>query len=108
MARAVGDLKRTLTGGVTSASGDLYGRDSLEIKLLEDAGMTALAAIEAATANGPETLGPQAPKSGQLREDHDADVIALDSNPLIDNSGWGEPDRVTHVWKSESAVKTPT
>lgn len=87
-------------------SGDLYGQNSLEIKLLEDAGMTALEAIEAATANGPETLGPQAPDSGQLRANYDADVIALDFNPLIDNSGWGDPDRVTHVWKSGSPVKT--
>ena len=31
-----------------------------------EAGMTPLQAIESATANGPDTLGPQAPKSGQL------------------------------------------
>ena len=88
-------------------SGDLYGQNSLEIKLLQDAGMTALEAIEAATANGPETLGPQAPLSGQLVEGYDADVIAIDFNPLEDNSGWGDPDRVTHVWKSGSSVKAP-
>ena len=54
-----------------------------------DAGMTALEAIEAATANGPLTLGPQAPLSGQLKEDYDADVIAFDVNPLDDVSVWG-------------------
>lgn len=89
-------------------SGDMYGRNGYEIKLLQDAGMTALEAIEAATANGPDTLGPQAPVSGQLREGFDADVIALDFNPLEDASGWGDPDRVTHVWKYGRLVKQPS
>jgi len=107
-------MKIAIAHGVRIAMGtdifvsdDLYGRNSLEIKLLEDAGMTALEAIEAATANGPETLGPQAPESGQLRENYDADVIALDFNPLVDNSGWGDPGRITHVWQAGSPVKTP-
>ena len=86
-------------------SGPMYGKNSMEIKLLIDAGMSPLEAIEAATANGPETLGPQAPKSGQLREGYAADVIALDANPLEDHSIWGNPDRVTHVWKSGELVK---
>jgi imidazolonepropionase-like amidohydrolase len=88
-------------------SGDLYGQNSLEIKLLQDAGMTALEAIEAATANGPDTLGPQAPLSGQLVVGYDADVIAIDFNPLVDNSGWGDPGRVTHVWQFGNSVKAP-
>lgn len=88
-------------------SGDTYGKNSLEIKLLQDAGMTALEAIEAATANGPDTLGPQAPLSGQLRDGYDADVIAIDFNPIEDNSGWGDPDRVTHIWQAGSNVKAP-
>lgn len=88
-------------------SGDMYGRNSLEIVFLQNAGMTALEAIEAATATGPETIGPQAPLSGQLREGYDADIIALDFNPLEDNSGWGDPDRVTHIWKAAVQVKSP-
>jgi len=88
-------------------SGDLYGQNSFEIKLLQDAGMTALEAIEAATANGPDTLGPQAPLSGQLRDGYDADVIAINFNPLVDNAGWGDPNRVTHVWQSGNSVKAP-
>jgi len=88
-------------------SGDQYGQNSMEIKLLQDAGMTALEAIEAATANGPDTLGPQAPRSGQLKKGYDADVIALDFNPLEDSSGWGDPDRVTHVWKAGQLEKGP-
>lgn len=89
-------------------SGDVYGRNSLEIKLLQDAGMTALEAIEAATANGPDTLGPQAPLSGQLRDGYDADVIAIDFNPIEDNSGWGDPNHVTHIWQGGQNVKAPT
>ena len=86
-------------------SGPMYGQNSREIKYLIDAGMSPLEAVEAATANGPETLGPQAPKSGQLREGYDADIIAFDVNPLEDISVWGNPDRVTHVWKAGTLVK---
>ena len=86
-------------------SGPMYGTNSLEIKYLIDAGMTPLEAIEAATATGPLTLGPQGPRSGQLVEDYDADVIAFDVNPLDDTSVWGDPDRVTHVWKTGELVK---
>ena len=99
-------MKIAIANGVTIAMGtDIftpgsYGQNSAELRFLQDAGMTALEAIEAATANGPLTLGPQAPRSGQLREGFDADVIALDFNPLEDNAGWGDPDRVTRVWKS--------
>ena len=67
--------------------------------------MTDLEAIEAATANGPETLGPQAPKSGQLVEGFEADVVAFDANPLDDRSIWGDPDRVTHVWQAGTRYK---
>ena len=87
-------------------TGALHGQNSAEIRFLQDAGLTALEAIEAATANGPDTLGPQAPAaSGQLREGFDADVIAIDFDPLEDASAWGDPDRVTHVWKAGLAVK---
>ncbi|MCH7670236.1 MAG: hypothetical protein IIC71_13710 [Acidobacteria bacterium] len=30
-----------------------------------------------------------------------------DFNPLEDNSGWGDPDRVTHVWQAGVSVKSP-
>jgi len=80
-------------------SGKFYGTGSREVLHLINAGLTDLEAIEAATANGPETLGPQAPMTGQITPGYDADVIALDTNPLDDRSVWGDPDRVTHVWK---------
>jgi len=88
-------------------SGPMYGQNSLEVKYLIDAGMSPLEAVEAATANGPDTLGPQAPRSGQLREGYDADIIAFDVNPLADISVWGDPDRVTHVWKAGALAKAP-
>ncbi len=105
-------LKIAVAAGVKIAmgtdifvSGPMYGQNSLEIKYLIDAGMTPLEAIEAATATGPLTLGPQAPKSGQLVAGYDADVIALDVNPIDDITVWGNPDRVTHVWKAGTLVK---
>lgn len=86
-------------------SGPMYGRNSREVRHLIDAGMTDLEAIDAATANAPATLGPQAPRTGRLAPGYDADVIALDTNPLADRSVWGEPDRVTHVWQGGRRVK---
>lgn len=107
-------MKIAVTKGVKIAvgcdifvSGQMYGESSREIQHLVNAGMTDLEAIEAATANGPETLGPQAPLSGQLKAGYDADVIALDTNPLDDRSVWGVPDRVTHVWQRGRLVKAP-
>ena len=107
-------LAKAIKGGVRVAMGTdifvhgpLYGTNSLEISHLVDVGMTPLAAIEAATANGPGTLGPQGPLSGQLKKDYDADIIAIDFNPLKDVSGWGDPGRVTHVWKAGTAAKAP-
>lgn len=86
-------------------SGQMYGENSREIEHLINAGLTDLEAIEAATANGPDTLGPQAPRSGQLLEGYDADVIVLDTNPLDDRSVWGQSDRVTGVWQQGRRVK---
>lgn len=93
------------TGCDIFVSGQMYGTGSREILHLINAGLTDLEAIEAATANGPDTLGPQAPRSGQLRAGYDADVIALDVNPLDDRTVWGDPDRVTDVWQRGRRVK---
>ena len=71
------------------------------------AGMTPRQAIEAATANGPLTLGPQAPKSGQLKEGFDADFIGLDENPLDDIRVLIGPSHVTHVWRQGKCYKSP-
>lgn len=86
-------------------SGRMYGANSTEIVHLINAGMTDLEAIEAMTANGPDTLGPQAPHTGQLREGFDADIIAVDANPLDDRGVWGDADRVTRVWQRGTRVR---
>ena len=72
-----------------------------------DGGMTPLQAIESATANGPETLGPQAPKAGQLLEGFDADVICVSGDPSADVSVLADPDNVTHVYKGGTLFKSP-
>jgi imidazolonepropionase-like amidohydrolase len=107
-------ISRAIAAGIPIAMGTdmfihgpLYGTNSLEIAHMIELGMDPLTAIEAATANGPATLGPQAPLSGQLREGYDADIIALDFDPLDNTSGWGDPARVTHVWKHGMPVKSP-
>lgn len=83
----------------------LWGKNAEELGFMVDAGMTPLQAIETATANGPGTLGPQAPRSGQLVEGFDADVICITGNPSRDVSILADPGNITHVWKSGTRVK---
>lgn len=52
-------------------------------------------------------VGPTVSATPSAAED-DADLIALDTNPLDDRSVWGDPDRVTHVWKRGSPEKGST
>ncbi|MGA7966957.1 MAG: amidohydrolase family protein [Gammaproteobacteria bacterium] len=95
----------TLTSGPDSALA--WGLHGLEPVLLAEAGMTPLQAIEAATAIGPLTLGPQAPKAGRLEVGWDADLCALSRNPIDDIEVLSRPDNVTHVWKSGRLEKQP-
>ena len=83
----------------------MWGKNGLEAANLVKSGMTPLQAIEGITANGPATLGPQAPQSGLLAQGYDADVITLDADPLEDIAVLGNTDRVTGVWKSGVQVK---
>jgi imidazolonepropionase-like amidohydrolase len=83
-----------------------WGRNGRELTLMVEVGFTPLDAIESATANGPSTLGPQAPRSGQLEPGYDADVITLDGDPLDDITVLAQPDRITGVWKTGLRVKT--
>ncbi|TCP57518.1 imidazolonepropionase-like amidohydrolase [Tamaricihabitans halophyticus] len=85
-----------------AASGRLasWGRHGREISLLAQAGMSPLQAIEAATATAPKTLGAQAPRSGQLLAGYDADVLALDANPLADLNVLTGSAHVLGVWQS--------
>src|SRR5580693_2422882 len=104
------------TSGVTIAMGtdiamtgpdrpNAWGQNGGELGYLVKLGMTPLEAIEAATATGPLTLGPQAPRSGRLVEGYDADVITLDADPLADIGVLAHPDHVTAVWTRGRQVK---
>jgi len=82
-----------------------WGQNGSEPGYLVKLGMTPLEAIEATTASGPLTLGPQAPRSGRLAEGYDADVITLDADPLADIGVLAEPDHITGVWTRGRRVK---
>ena len=82
-----------------------WGQNGSEPGYLVKLGMTPLEAIEATTATAPLTLGPQAPRSGQLAEGYDADVITLDADPLADIGVLADPDHITGVWTQGRRVK---
>jgi imidazolonepropionase-like amidohydrolase len=84
-----------------------WGRNGRELPLLVHAGLTPLEAIQAATANAPLTLGPQAPRGGRLAEGYDADLITLDGDPLADITILADPAHVAGVWKTGRRVKGP-
>jgi imidazolonepropionase-like amidohydrolase len=109
-------VTRAYEHGVTIAMGtdialtgpdlpNAWGQNGSEPGYLVKLGMSALEAIEAATASGPLTLGPQAPRSGRLAEGYDADVITLDADPLADIGVLADPDRITAVWTRGRQVK---
>jgi imidazolonepropionase-like amidohydrolase len=107
MARAHAGGVRIVAGTDLSASAGpaAWGRNGRELPLLAEIGMTPLQAIEAATAAAPETLGPQAPRSGLLAEGYDGDVIVVDGDPLEDLGLLAEPARIPGVWKAGRRVK---
>jgi imidazolonepropionase-like amidohydrolase len=82
-----------------------WGMNGTELQHLVAAGMTPLAAIEAATATAPLTLGPQAPLSGRLAAGYDADLIAVSSDPLTDISVLANPQNIEKVWLNGRLVK---
>lgn len=91
--------------GSSDAAPAYWGANGRELVLMvEDGGMTPLQAIEAATANGPLTLGPQAPKSGRLQEGYAADVIVVREDPLTRIGALAEPSNILRVWKDGQLV----
>jgi imidazolonepropionase-like amidohydrolase len=82
-----------------------WGRGGIELSLMVKAGATPLEAIEMATATAPATLGPQAPRSGQLLPDYDADVLVLDADPVLDIDVLAVPAHVTAVFRAGRRVK---
>jgi imidazolonepropionase-like amidohydrolase len=103
-------VRIALAAGVRIAMGTdifashLWGRNAQEAVLLADLGMAPAAVVTAATANGPLTLGPMAPRSGMLVEGHDADVLTIDGDPLDDIAVLADPDRITGVWQAGQPV----
>ncbi|KAK2606114.1 hypothetical protein QQS21_003509 [Conoideocrella luteorostrata] len=95
----------TDTGSSDRKSSLSHGKNAHELVYAVELGMTALQAIESATANGPETLGGLAPLSGQLKEGYDADVIAIKKNPLENIDVLTNVDNITHVWKGGKLFK---
>ncbi|KAK8216862.1 hypothetical protein M8818_001825 [Zalaria obscura] len=93
--------------GVSIPGGISQGRNGLELGYAVKAGMTPLKAIESCCANGPLTLGPMAPLSGQLKEGYDADFIALSKSPLDDIDVLAHAQNVTHVWRAGKCYKSP-
>eukprot|EP01063_Lacrimia_lanifica_P017503 TRINITY_DN2457_c0_g2_i1.p1 TRINITY_DN2457_c0_g2~~TRINITY_DN2457_c0_g2_i1.p1 ORF type:complete len:465 (+),score=158.71 TRINITY_DN2457_c0_g2_i1:55-1449(+) len=100
----------TIATGTDCPAGDCT-QAGREAYLLHDLySMSPLRAIEAATANGPNSLGPWglAPLTGQLRSGYDADVIALNASPLDDMKVLRDSrETVTHVWKAGTLYKQP-
>ena len=68
-------------------------------------GLTPLEVIEAATANGCETLGKQAPLSGIIKDGYDADILILNENPLKNVSILGNAKKIKMVLKGGEIVK---
>jgi imidazolonepropionase-like amidohydrolase len=91
-----------LSGGDLPVS---WGRNGQELPLLGECGFSSLEAIEAGTASGPATLGPQAPRSGQLQPGYDADLLTLDADPVADLTVLADPVQITGVWKGGVRVK---
>jgi imidazolonepropionase-like amidohydrolase len=84
-----------------------WGMNAWELVHLVDAGLSPLEAIEAATATGPLTLGPQAPKAGLLESGWEADLIAINGDPTANIAVMVDPANVTHVWKAGRLAKKP-
>ncbi|KAK7987804.1 amidohydrolase [Apiospora arundinis] len=97
-------------GGVTFA----LGTDTppgfnmaMELELAVQCGMTNLQAIRCATANGPLTVGEQAPKTGQLKVGYEADVLGLTANPAVDVRVLQQKENIKYVWKGGVLYKGP-
>lgn len=80
---------------------------AMELDYAVEAGMTSLEAIRAATANGPLTVGAQAPKTGQLKVGYEADLIGVLANPVEDVKVLQKKANIEWVWKGGRAFKGP-
>ncbi|HTO68383.1 MAG TPA: amidohydrolase family protein [Myxococcota bacterium] len=99
-------LRRALAGGVKIAFGTdagvyPHGENAREFAYMVDAGMTPMAAIEAATTSASIVLGLEH-EIGSLEVGKRADLIATRRNPLVDVL---ELQRVVYVMKAGASVK---
>ncbi|KAI0602350.1 amidohydrolase [Biscogniauxia sp. FL1348] len=78
-----------------------------ELEYAVKAGMSSLEAIKAATANGPLSVGAQAPKTGQLKVGYEADVLGLLKNPVEDVKVLQDKQTIGWVWKGGKLFKGP-
>ncbi|KJF19191.1 amidohydrolase family protein [Rhodococcus sp. WS3] len=83
------------------------GRNARELGCLARAGMRNQYVIDTATVNGPRTLGPRAPRSGQVAVGYEADLIAVQGEPIVDLSVLEDPSLISHVWKRGVLEKRP-
>ncbi|KAI6092954.1 amidohydrolase [Hypoxylon rubiginosum] len=80
---------------------------AMELDYAVQAGLSNLEAIKAATANGPLSVGGQAPKTGQLKVGYEADVLGLLKNPADDVKVLQEKANIGWVWKGGKIFKGP-
>lgn len=80
---------------------------ALELEYAVKAGMSNLQAIKAATANGPLTVGVQAPKTGQLKVGYEADILGLTENPVKDVKVLQKKEVIKYVFKGGVLFKGP-
>jgi imidazolonepropionase-like amidohydrolase len=102
--------RRAVASGVTIA----LGTDTppgynmaVELEHAVDAGLTSLEAIKAATANGPLTVGSQAPLSGQVRVGYEADMLGVWDDPVADVRILQNKENIVWVWKGGKLFKGP-
>ncbi|KAI0177031.1 amidohydrolase [Pestalotiopsis sp. NC0098] len=102
--------KLAIKNGVTFALGTDTApgfNSAIELEYAVKAGLTNLEAIKAATANGPLTVGAQAPKTGQLKEGYEADILGLLQNPVEDVKVLQNKDNIQYVFKGGKLFKGP-
>jgi imidazolonepropionase-like amidohydrolase len=80
---------------------------AVELEHAVNCGMSTPDPIKAATANGPLCVGEQAPRTGQLKEGHEADIIAVAENPVEDVKVLQKHENITWVWKGGKLFKGP-
>ncbi|PCD43045.1 hypothetical protein AU210_002147 [Fusarium oxysporum f. sp. radicis-cucumerinum] len=86
----------------------VHGQNGHEVALAVKAGLTPLQAIDAGTINSAETLGRLTPQKGLVRVGWDADLIALDEDPLENIHLFDSEKSIKYVWKGGMLVKSPT